>query len=147
VIRPALLNAAALQAAPYRPALRYQWYLSAAIADTAQAADSLSLSGPSQGGNLDITLCMDDGGSANCVIHALVIDLAASRLAARVARLGPVVLAGRMLSWNADAAVRVWDFRGRLLWQGRGRAGMTRGLPEGAARDLFQGRARLEILK
>jgi hypothetical protein len=147
VIRPSLLNAPALKAARYHPVLRYQWFLSASIADTAQAGDSLTLSAPSQGGNLDVTLCMDNGGSSSCVIHALVVDLAASRLAARAARLGPVVLAGRSLSWNADASVRVWDFRGRLLWQGRGRAGTTQGLPEAAARDLFHGRARLEILK
>lgn len=145
VVRPTLTNQAALKASKYAPPLRYQWFLSAAMADTAQAGDSLTLSRPTQGGNLDVTLCMDNGGSSTCLVHTVDIDLATVSLVRRAARFGPVSLQGRMLDWNADADVRIWDFRGRVLWQGRGRAGASASLPEAAARDLLRGRARLEI--
>lgn len=147
VIRPALTNAAALKASKYSPPLRYLWSLSAPAADTALAGDSLQLSNPTQAGNLDVTLCMDNGGAASCVTHTVNIDLLSVSLATRAARFGPVSLSGRLLSWNAGAVVRVWDYRGRILWQGRRGAGASALLPEGAARDLFHGRARLEILR
>lgn len=146
-VRPTLLNQADLKASRYSPAFRYQWFLALDIVDTSQSADSLVLSNPTAQVGLDVTLCMDNGGAVNCVIHTVAIDFASTRLADRAARLGPVSLQGRMLSWNADASARVWGFDGRLLWQGRGRAGGTATLPDGAARDLFRGRARLEILK
>ena len=73
------------------------------------------------------------------------IDLASVSLARRAARFGPVSLSGRTLAWNAEADVRIWDFRGRVLWRGHGVAGGIAALPESAARDLLRGRARLEI--
>ena len=145
VVRPALLNASALQAAAYHPALRSQWFISVPLADTAQAGDSLTLLRPIQKGNLDVTLCMDNGGASACAIHSVAIDPAAVGLALRFARFGAVTLDRRVLAWNADAQVRIWDFRGRILWQRRGRAGESHALPEAAARDLFRGRAHLEI--
>lgn len=146
-VRPTVTNLAALKAAPYAPPFRYQWYLSPLAADTAQAGDSLTLSEPTAEGNLDVTLCLDNGGSISCVIHPVTVAYASTRLADRAARLGPVSLRGSLLEWNADAVVRVWAFDGRILWRGRGRAGAATILPEGAARDLFRGRARLEIVK
>lgn len=146
-VHPTLLNLADLKASPYSPAFRHQWFLARDVVDTIQAADSLVLSKPTADGNLDVTLCMDNGGAVNCVIHTVAVAYTATRLADRAARLGPVALQGRMLSWNADASVRVWGFDGRLLWQGRGRAGAATILPDATARDLFRGRARLEILK
>jgi hypothetical protein len=146
-VRPVLLNKAALQAVPDAPPLHYRWTLSAAIADTAQGGDSLILSHPTQGGTLDITLCMDNGGAQACHAHSVEIDLATVRLAIGALRFGPARLNGRTLEWYADAAARIWDFRGRLLWQGGGRAGSAVLLPENAARDLLRGRARLEIFR
>lgn len=145
VVKASLLNEAALKAARYVPDLRYQWYLSAPAADTAIGGDSLVLTSPNQGGNLDITLCMDNGGASICAIHAVDIDMASVGLMRRAARFGAVSLQGGSLAWNTDASVRVWDFRGRVLWQGRGRAGQVIALPESAALDLLRGRARLEI--
>jgi hypothetical protein len=147
VIRPTVTNAAALKASKYSPPLRYLWSLSAPAADTSLGGDSLRLSNPLQAGNLEVTLCMDNGGSASCVVHTVNIDLLSVSLATRAARLGPVSLSGRLLSWNTYAVVRVWDYRGRILWQGRRGAGASALIPEGAARDLFHGRARLEILR
>lgn len=147
VVRPTLTNSAALKASKYQTPLRYQWFLSAPIADTVQAGDSLTLSDPTQGGNLEVTLCLDNGGSSSCLVHTVQIDLASVSLARRAARFGPVSVQGRVLAWNTDADVRVWDFRGRVLWRGRGTAGGTAYLPEAAARDLLGGRARLEILR
>jgi hypothetical protein len=147
VVHPSLTNSAALKASKYPAPLRYQWFLSAPIADTAQAGDSLTLSQPTQGGNLDVTLCMDNGGASSCLVHSVQIDLASVSLARRAARFGPVSLSGRVLAWNTDADVRVWDFRGRVLWRGHGSAGGTAFLPEAAVRDLLGGRARMEILR
>lgn len=147
VVRPTLTNSAALKASKYSPALHYKWSLSALVADTAVGGDSLTLSNPIQGGNLDVTLCMDNGGASLCAVHTVDIDLASVSLALRAARFGPVSLSGRMLAWNGKAAVRIWDFRGRILWQERREAGARALLPEAAARDLLRGRARLEILQ
>ena len=147
VVRPSVTNLAALNAAKYVPALRYLWSLSALVADTAQAGDSLKLSNPTEGGNLNVTLCMDNGGASLCAVDTVEIDLLSVGLAQRAARFGPVSLRGSSLTWNADAAVRIWDFRGRVLWQGRRLAGASAALPAAAARDLLQGRARMEILK
>jgi len=146
VVRPTLTNSAALKASKYSPPLHYLWSLSAQTADTALGGDSLQLSNPTQGGNLDVTLCMDNGGAALCVVHTVDIDLMSVSLALRAARFGPVSLSGRMLAWNTKASVRIWDFRGRILWQDRREAGASALLPEAAARDLLRGRARLEIL-
>jgi hypothetical protein len=146
VIRPALSNGAALKASKYAPPLRYQWFLSAPIVDSVQAGDSLTLSRPTQGGNLEVTLCMDNGGASGCLVHTVQIDQASVSLAVRAARFGPISLQGRILAWNSEADVRVWDFRGRVLWRGHGIAGGIASLPEAAARDLLGGRARLEIL-
>jgi hypothetical protein len=146
VVRPTLTNSAALKASKYSPPLRYQWSLAAQVADTALGGDSLQLSNPTQGGNLDVTLCMDNGGASLCLVHTVDVDLASVSLALRAARFGPVSLSGRMLAWNTKASVRIWDFRGRILWQDRREAGASAFLPEAAARDLLLGRARLEIL-
>jgi hypothetical protein len=117
------------------------------VADTSWAGDSLKLANPIQEGNLNVTLCLDNGGASRCAVDTVDIDLFSVGLAMRAARFGPVSLTGRMLAWNAEATVRIWDFRGRILWQGRRTAGSSAFLPEAAERDLFRGRARLEILK
>ena len=147
VLRPTVTNSAALKASPYAPPFRYQWFLSPALADSARAGDSLTLSDPDQDGTMQVTLCLDNGGAARCQIHELAVNRTALRLAARLARLGPVTLEGRSLSWNADGAARVWGFDGRLLWQGRGRAGTATRIPDAAARALYRGGAHLEIVK
>ena len=147
VLRPTVTNSAALKASPYAPPFRYQWFLSPALADSARAGDSLTLSDPDQDGTMQVTLCLDNGGAARCQIHELAVNRTALRLAARLARLGPVTLEDRSLSWNADGAARVWGFDGRLLWQGRGRAGMATRIPDVAARALYRGGAHLEIVK
>ncbi len=147
VIRPTLTNLAALKASSYSLPLHYQWFLSAPIADTTQAGDSLSLSKPTQYGNLDVTLCMDNGGVSTCAVHTVQINLPSVSLAQRAARFGPVYLNGRVLAWNVDAEVLVWDFHGRVLWRGHEAAGSIVTLPESAAIDLLSGRARMEIYR
>ncbi len=147
VVKATITNTAALKASPYAPPFRYRWYLAPALADSAQAGDSLSLSDPFQDGIMQVTLCLDNGGAVLCQAHELAVNRLALRLAARLARLGPVTLEGRMLVWNADAQARVWGFDGRLLWQGKGRAGLTTAIPDVTAKALYRGGARLEILK
>jgi hypothetical protein len=147
VVRPTVTNLTALKAVKNAPALRYLWSLSVPAADTAQAGDSLKLSNPIQGGNLNVTLCMDNGGASQCAVDTIEIDLLSVGLAERAARFGPVSLRGSTLAWNVDASVRIWDFRGRILWQDRRRAGASAVLPAAAAHDLLRGRARMEILR
>jgi len=147
VVRPTVTNLTALKAVKNAPALRYLWSLSVPAADTAQAGDSLKLSNPIQGGNLNVTLCMDNGGASQCAVDTVEIDLLSVGLAERAARFGPVSLRGSTLAWNIDASVRIWDFRGRILWQDRRRAGASAVLPAAAVHDLLRGRARMEILR
>lgn len=147
VVRPTVTNLTALKAVKNAPALRYLWSLSAPAADTEQAGDSLKLSNPTQGGNLNVTLCMDNGGASQCAVDTIEIDLLSVGLAQRAAHFGPVSLRGSTLAWNVDASVRIWDFRGRILWQGRRPAGASATLPSAAAHDLLRGRARMEVIR
>jgi hypothetical protein len=145
VLRPVLTNAAALKASTYHPDLHYQWFLSEALADTAQAGDSLKLSNPVQDGLLDITLCVDNGGAVHCAASEIQIGRSTTGLAARGLHLGSLVLEENALFWIVPGRVVIRDGMGRVLWQGQGKAGGRSRLDGGVRRALTQRRAFLEF--
>jgi hypothetical protein len=145
VLRPVLANAAALKGSKYHPDLHYQWFLSEALADTAQAGDSLKLSNPVQDGLLDITLCVDNGGAVQCAASEIQIGRSTAVLAARGLHLGSLVLEENALFWIAPGRVLIRDGMGRVLWQGQGKAGGRSRLDGGVRRALTQRRAFLEF--
>ena len=146
VIKPILLNASALKAAPYSPALRYLWTLSDPIMDTAQGDDSLVLSKPIASSSVDIELCMDNGGAGSC--HTMTVDVNILKVSISKSHrfsLGPIELVGNTLAWNSSAHVRISTVQGHCLLERRGRAGDVFVLPTSVIRQLTSHRARLEI--
>ncbi|MEO7425370.1 MAG: hypothetical protein ABI036_09290, partial [Fibrobacteria bacterium] len=147
VLRPTVSNAAALKDVPNAPPLRYLWSLSAQLADTSQAGDSLKLSNPSGDGVMNVTLCMDNGGEANCAVTPVTVSRTSSGLAGfRTRGSDPVSVSGRSLFWRVPGRVRMWNWQGILLWEGRGRAGEITHMNAAAAGALARRRARLELL-
>jgi hypothetical protein len=144
-LSPAYANAAALAAAPYHPAVKGVWSLSAALCDTSRSADSLVLSKAARDGILEVTYCAENGGASHCAKTQIAITRQPVGIARGGYALGPAVLYGRQLAWTTAGRARLWSWRGRLLWEARGRAGETSELPEDAARDFHARRARLEI--
>ena len=146
MLKATLTNAAEMAESPNSPAFNYHWFLSIPIVDTVQSGDTLTVMDPVQDGNLEVTLCLDNGGDTHCAVSIIDVD----RMSVGLARLrrasGPVILAGGRVSWNSAARVRISDWQGRLLWDRRGRPGESAELPPAAVRSLRSRVARLEIL-
>ena len=96
---------------------------------------------------LDVTLCMDNGDKAACSVFKVDVIRVPVGISASFSwvpgRTG--VIDGRIL-WAAPGLARVWNWEGRLLWEGRGRSGESRELPDAVLHSLAGRRARLEIL-
>lgn len=146
MLKATLTNAAEMAKSPYSPAFHYHWFLSIPMVDTVQSADTLIMMDPAQDGNLEVTLCLDNGGDTHCAVSLIEVDRMSVRVARLRSRSGPVTLSGGRVSWNSAARVRVSDWQGRLLWDRRGRPGESAELPPAAVRSLRSRIARLEIM-
>ncbi len=144
-IKPTLINASVLEAAPYSPPLRYLWTLSDPIMDTAQVGDSLVLSKPIASSSVDIRLCMDNGGVGSCQTMTVDVSILTGLFKAQRFSSGPIKFHGNTLAWNSSAHVRIWTVQGHCLWEKRGRAGDVFVLPASVIRLLTYHQARLEI--
>ena len=124
--------------------LRYLWWLDPPGAEAAAAGDSLVLRNPAADGILQAILCLDNGGAALCdttrvdVRRASVSAAAGGRLLVR-----GLELSGGRLRWLSPGEVRIWDWRGRLLFRAEGVPGTLRELPESIRGVLRGHRARL----
>lgn len=142
-IRPSLSNKADLAKFPDK-ALRYSWTLSALLADTVMAGDSLVLTHSREDGVLTVHLCVDNGDTPDCEQTAVTIQTPVSILALRGGD-GRVGLLGGFLVWRAPALVRAHGWDGRLLWEARGNPGASLALPPALARALERRRAWLSV--
>jgi hypothetical protein len=143
-IKPILTNGPALAKFPDKP-LKYSWTLSALIADTVQAGDSLVLSNAHEDGSLIVHLCVDNGGTAACEQTAVTISAPVPVLALRGGGGRVALLAGGTLVWISPALVSAHAWNGRLLWEARGNAGASRELPAPLAKALENRRAWLSV--
>lgn len=145
VIRPRIGNAAALADFPTYP-LRYLWALDPLIADSALAGDSLTLQGPREDGNMEVSVCVDNGGTPSCSKAVLEVKRVPVSVLIGKRRVGPVWLSGHALAWKEAGLARVMDWRGRILWERWGSPGSQARLPADAERSLRIGAARLDFL-
>ncbi len=144
VIRPVIVNAAALAAFPGYP-LRYFWSIAPNVADTSIGADSLVLKDPGEDGNLEVTLCADNGGSQSCAKVIVAVERASVSLRRGALHAGPLYREGSGLRWTAPGLARIVDWRGRTLWQAFGARGAY-AQPSSAADHALRARtARLEF--
>jgi len=143
VLRPAVFNKPQLNLFTGYP-LRYAWSLEPLAADTAHAGDSLTLSDPLADGAFSAILCMDNGGAADCDTVRVTVEPVPTALApAGIALPGGMRLLGSRLFWTSAGTVRLWDWRGRLLFEARGFPGSVREVPPATLRALHGRRARL----
>ncbi|MDB5105484.1 MAG: alpha-N-acetylglucosaminidase [Fibrobacteres bacterium] len=145
VIRPKIANAAELAKFPKYP-LRYLWAVNPYIADSSVAGDSLVLHEAQEDGNIEISLCVDNGGAPSCSKAVVEVKRISLSLLLGRTHSGPVWLDGNRLGWNRPGLARVMDWRGRILWQTWGAPGSSAQLPAGAERSLRMGAARLDFL-
>ncbi|MDB5047514.1 MAG: hypothetical protein JWO30_585 [Fibrobacteres bacterium] len=145
VVKSVIGNQAALAKFPTYP-LRYLWAVSPMIVDTTAGGDSLVLLNPIEDGNVEVTLCADNGGSPSCAKTVLEINRLSSSVLRGRLRAGPVWLAGSRLVWNAPGLARVVDWQGRVLWQSWGVQGFSAQLPAAAERSMAVRAARMEFL-
>jgi hypothetical protein len=145
VFRPAVSNREDLAKHPQHP-LRHAWTLAPLVADTTLGGDSLSLHDPVADGILTVGLCMDNGGEPACDSIEVEVKRMPTGLLVRGFGLpGGLILDGSRLRWSAPGQVRIWDWRGRLLLDARGREGSQAEVPDRVLRDLLRARARLEF--
>jgi hypothetical protein len=145
VIRPVIANAPALAKFTGYP-VRYLWSVAPLIVDTALKGDSITVTHPVEDGDMEITLCADNGGAASCAKAVLHVQrLTVSILLGR-AHAGPVWISSGRLTWNAPGIVRIVDWRGRVLWQASGHAGQSAAMPAEAERSLRAHSARLDFM-
>jgi hypothetical protein len=145
VIKPKVANAADLAGFPTYP-LRYLWSVNPLIADSSLAGDSLVLQNPTEDGNIEVSLCADNGGWPSCAKTVMEIRRVASSLLSGRPHAGPVWLSKSRLSWNAAGLARIVDWRGRVLWESWGASGFSAQLPAGAVRSLSVSSARMQFL-
>lgn len=145
VIRAALKNSAALAAFPGYP-VRYLWNVVPFVADTSSAGDSLVLAEPGENGNLDITVCADNGGAPFCAAMVLAVERPVVGLRKGPGVSGSLVREGSGFRWTRSGLARIVDWRGRMLWQAWGSAGGFAEPGAGAASALRSRAARLEFL-
>jgi hypothetical protein len=145
ILKARIGNSAALALFPKYP-LRYLWSVEPLIADTAQGGDSLSLRNPQDNGNVEVTVCADNGGTPSCPRIVLEIQRITTSLLWKRAQAGPVGISGGRLAWNRTGLVRIMDWRGRILWERWGTPGSSAQLPTGAERSLRIGAARMDFL-
>ena len=145
VIRAKLKNAAVLAAFPGYP-VRYLWNVVPFVTDTSSSGDSLVLSEPGENGNLDITVCADNGGTPFCAVMVLAVERPVVSLRKGIGNGGPLACEGRGFRWREAGLARIVDWRGRILWQAWGSAGGFAEPGAGAESALRTRAARLEFL-
>jgi hypothetical protein len=145
VMKPKVGNGAELAKFPGYP-VRYLWSVSPLISDSTLGGDSLVLLDPFEDGNMDVSLCVDNGGTPSCVQTVVEIKRMSVSIRGGVFRAGPVRLSGHRLDWIESGRARVLDWSGRVLWESWGSPGYSRELPARAERSLRIGAARLEFV-
>jgi hypothetical protein len=145
VVKPGVANAAALAGFTGYP-LRYLWSVAPLIVDTALGGDSLTVTHPVEDGDMEITLCADNGGAPSCAKAVLHVQRVTVSILRGRAHAGPVRLSSGRLAWNAPGLVRVVDWRGRVLWQVSGMPGYSAAMPPAVERSLHAHAARLDFL-
>lgn len=120
-------NKAAVEGSP-AATINYVWTTSgpAAHFTLKPTADSLVIyfqtsTGTATEGNLTVKLCVDNGGPASCkegVVGASLPVRPQQKLDGRA-----FALNGSSLTWLADAEIRVWDVRGKLVFHRSGKKG------------------------
>jgi hypothetical protein len=145
VMKPKVGNGAELAKFPGYP-VRYLWSVTPLISDSTLGGDSLVLLDPFEDGNMDVSLCVDNGGTPSCVQTVVEIKRMSVSIREGVYRAGPVRLSGHRLDWNESGRARVLDWSGRVLWESWGNPGYSRELPARAERSLRIGTARLEFI-
>lgn len=138
LLKPDISNLAEIRASA-APEIRFSWTLTGITLDTLHRKEALLVKNPRGSGTVQVKLCLQNGGPVSCKEAALMVEMATTHLVSRGAEAGSLRYESGRIVFGIPGHLRIWNMKGRLLVDKKGRAGENYLLDPARRRELEAG--------